>query len=554
MHTRSTSIRPCLAVLCLLVPLASGQELIRTVEGPRKIGLRSVSHYADINGDGIEEFLVGGDINGGYVAVIDGATNQPIYSYYGYDGPPGNGIGWAVAPAGDFDGDGVPDFMGGDYRYSDSNSWFRGRYLVWSGATGELLASGEGSYQDQYFGRRIAGVGDTNDSGYADVLVAGLDGPVFLFGGPDGHLIRTHVGPDPRQAVSGLGDVNGDGHADYIIGWPFDGFGTGRATVYSGLDGSELYSVYGEIAHGVGVSGDFLGLSVAGMGDIDGDGVPDFAVGLPAMYEPSFSATRPGKVRVYSGAGGALLYELDGLHWLGGGNRQFGTSIHSGRDVNGDGIQDLLVSIPRYPNLLGSVWVFSGANGTLLWKVPHYGSHKYNSGFIGDLTGDGLAEFATSIQTYDSLHGRVWIWAGGPGSVLRHCPSAPNSTGEPARLETLGPISVGYGELSLELDAAPSGQPALVFYGVAQAPAPFSNGTLCVSLAAGGVFRLIPATITDSQGKASFPIDWNTPPASHPQSALVPGSMWTFQSWFRDPPASPTGSNLSDALTITFVP
>lgn len=211
-----------LAALTLFASQVQAQELIRTVDGPRKIGLRSISHYADINGDGIEEFLVGGDFNGGYVAVIDRATNQTIHYHYGWEGPPGNGIGWAVAPAGDFNGDGVPDYMGGDYRYSNATLFFGGRYNVWRGATGELLATGIASYSHQRLGTQIAGVGDTDGSGYADVLVAGFDGPVLLVGGPAGHLIRTHVGPHTRHAVAGLGDVNGDGHADYIIGWPQD--------------------------------------------------------------------------------------------------------------------------------------------------------------------------------------------------------------------------------------------------------------------------------------------------------------------------------------------
>lgn len=301
------------------------------------------------------------------------------------------------------------------------------------------------------------------------------------------------------------------------------------------------------------MTGDHLGRSVAGMGDVDGDGIPDFAVGLPAEVDRNFSASRPGKVRVYSGADGALIYELDGARWLHL-PWQFGHKVGSGRDVNGDGIQDLIVSVPYFPSFTpGSVWVFSGADGTLLWIVPLYSPFENDSGFIGDLNGDGLAEFATSMQNFNNYKGRIWIWAGASGSVERHCPGAANSTGQGARLEQVGPISVGYAALSLELRSAPPGQPALVFYGSAQAPLPLANGELCVALGP-GPFRLTPANTTGPMGEALFPIDWTAPPATSSPSALAPGSTWTFQAWYRDPPAPPAASNLSDALTLTFVP
>lgn len=73
---------------------------------------------------------------------------------------------------------------------------------------------------------------------------------------------------------------------------------------------------------------------------------------------------------------------------------------------------------------------------------------------------------------------------------------------------------MGNASLALELEGAPPGQTAVLFYGAAEARAPFGNGSLCVA----------------------------------------PGSTWTFQARFRDPPAPPAGTNLGDALTITLVP
>lgn len=218
--------------------------------------------------------------------------------------------------------------------------------------------------------------------------------------------------------------------------------------------------------------------------------------------------------------------------------------------MDGDGISDLIVNAMRYPSSpTGSPGVLSGAHGTLQGRIDEM---RFNVGWVGELSGGGSDEFAYGRQGCNSSKGRAWIWAGGQGSVVRHCAAAPDGSGEPARLTELGPISVGCGDLSLGLTVAPSGEPARVFHGAAAAPVPFGGGTLRVALGP-GPFRRPAILTTDPQGQARLPTDRNAPPASHPQSTLVPGSTWTLQAWYRDP-SIPPGTNLSDALTIPFVP
>ncbi|HEU4436150.1 MAG TPA: integrin alpha, partial [candidate division Zixibacteria bacterium] len=164
-----------------------------------------------------------------------------------------------------------------------------------------------------------------------------------VYSGSDGSLHYrkdgAHTGDYLGFDVAGVGDVNGDGYADFLIGAyaanPGGVGNAGSAYLYSGADGSLLFQKDGEAAN------DFLGNSVAGVGDVNRDGTPDFIIGA-SEAEPGglFNA---GSAYVYSGADGSLLLKLNGA----AANDQLGISVDGAGDLNGDGRTEIIVGAWR---------------------------------------------------------------------------------------------------------------------------------------------------------------------------------------------------------------
>jgi len=311
---------------------------------PSEFG-RSVAILGDIDGDGRSDFIVGsrGSQPGGSAFVYSGSDGSLLYRKDGggWSDSVFN-LGWSVAPAGDVDGDGRPDFIIG----SSGVISLPGRVGVYSGATGDLIYEKETPFTYfGYFGYSVASAGDVNGDGRADFIVGdpANNGSAYVYSGANGSLLFQKSGAPLDGfgfSVASVGDVNGDGRSDFIIGAPHSPLdvipendsSTGSVYVYSGLDGSLIYEKHGAPGYN-------LGYSVASAGDVNGDGKPDFIVGAVGLNHFGFSGL--GGVFVYSGADGSLLYEKTTNQY---GLRGF--SVASAGDINLDSRSDVIIGDP----------------------------------------------------------------------------------------------------------------------------------------------------------------------------------------------------------------
>lgn len=242
-------------------------------------------------------------------------------------------------------------------------------------------------HTDGYYGYRMEPVGDVDGDGITDLVVGtpdqdldGVNAPGLaeVISGADGSTIHTIRPPDLQpiglfgRDVDGLGDVDGDGVPDLVVGASSvdDGLtDTGRAYVFSGADGRLLRT----LASPAGQARAYFGFQVAGPGDLDGDDVPDVVVGAPDedVQELGVDYADRGRVYAFSGADGALLWQATTD------TRQaevyFGRVNDAGGDLNGDGVPDLIASAIDEnrggSEDAGRVYALSGADGSVLYAV-----------------------------------------------------------------------------------------------------------------------------------------------------------------------------------------
>ncbi len=366
------------------VRLTSGHDgrILWQIEAPNGSSAfgSSVCGIGDINSDGHDDVVVGSPYWGpgipGHGAAIllsgiDGSTLQVLQG-----NSPNDNFGQSLSDAGDVNGDSVVDLIVGAPT-DNTNGQNAGAATVFSGADWSILFSVLGDQPSAKLGTSVCGAGDVQGDGFDDVIVGipgdstnGTNaGAVRVYSGVDGTLlydIKGNASGDQfGTSVAGLGDINSDGCDDFIVGAPrvdANGTDSGQATVYSGFDGSVLYQLNGSNAE------DYYGSDVAGVGDVNGDGIADFVVG--AFLEDT-NVANEGSATVYSGVDGTIL----SVHVGELQSSFFGSSVNSAGDLNQDGFADILIGAygnPEFGFAAGSAEVI--LSETL--PVLVYSSHQ----------------------------------------------------------------------------------------------------------------------------------------------------------------------------------
>jgi hypothetical protein len=413
----------------------------------------SVAPTGDVNGDGYSDVIVsaafytnGESFEGGAFLYLGGSEGPRVAGWNESGSQFGARFGASVAVAGDVNGDGYGDVVVGAPLF-DNGQTDEGAAFLYLGSGAGLAStpawSGESDQAGASFGSSVAKAGDVNGDGYGDVIVGAplydngevdegralvyLGSATGLPPGPAWTAESDQVGAQYGGSATSAGDVNGDGYGDVIVGAPlFDNGQTdeGRALVYLG-SGSGLAPTPAWMAEVDQVGANF-GWSVSSAGDVNADGYGDVIVGAPLFDNGELDE---GRAFAYPGS---PLGPASVAAWTaeeGEVGAQFGYSVASAGDVNGDGYSDVIVGAPLndvafsgadeggarifhgsaagLPSLANLRFAITGTTAHLGWSVSA----------AGDMNSDGYGDVIVGAPGFDFGNPDVGLITLVPGSA-----------------------------------------------------------------------------------------------------------------------------------------
>ncbi len=469
-----------------------------------------VSTAGDVNGDGYSDVIISaisydnGENNEGriygYYGSASGVSSVPSWIVEGNQADPG--FGNSIACAGDINGDGYSDVIIGANNY-DNGETNEGKAFVYYGSSSGLPVNESWTFESNsaysYLGWRASSIGDVNGDGYSDVAIGApyynSKGRAYIFyGTPTGLLTTPSLtidGDQPNSEFSNFvataGDINGDGYSDFLVG----------AELYSSPEYKEgkIFLHMGSSA-GLGTTPVWtaesnqpnaeFGMSVATAGDVNGDGFSDVVVGA---WRYGNGQIGEGKAFVYHGSAAGLSVPIS---WTAEGDQssgQFGISVSTAGDVNGDGYSDVIIGANCYDNGQtdeGRAYVYLGSSAGLLtspsWFAESDQAFSYYGARVstaGDVNGDGYSDVMASAIKFDNGEtdeGKVFLYYGSSSGLS----ATPNWTSESNneyawygyQLKTAGDVNGdGYSDVVIGAEQFTNGETgegkAFVFHGSA---------------------------------------------------------------------------------------
>ncbi len=303
------------------------------------------------------------------------------------------------------------------------------------------------------FGRAVRPIGDADLDGFPDFAVGAPGGVLIPAQRPIVRVVSGATGsthfelssPTDKHlfgaSIAGPGDLDGDGHPDLLVAMrPSLVVGRGFAVAVSGADGTRIFG----LASGAGA--DEFGWAVSGIGDVDLDGVPDLLVGSPTADQPSSNV---GAVHLFSGATGTLLMKIVGPAT----GTRFGAAVAGLSDQDGDGVPEIAVGAPHDPGhtQAGTVRAFSGATGAP-WFVSAATDPNHSFGFsidrATDQDGDGADDVVAGTDPFLGTDGYVRVLSGSSGAVIHHMVGASGLGGFGRAVSDAGDVDAdGFGDV-----------------------------------------------------------------------------------------------------------